>query len=97
MSAVPRRPGRDPAADPHSDLSRPDRLAHPPGQRRQQGSPGLGADPRRSPPPALRPAPGLGRHTDPARQRPGGEDQPELRACSACSMPAASRSSPARS
>ncbi len=28
MGAVPRRPGRDPAADPHSDLSRPDRLAH---------------------------------------------------------------------
>ncbi len=29
MGAVPRRLGRDPAADPHSDLSRPDRLAHP--------------------------------------------------------------------
>ena len=28
VGAVPRRPGRDPAADPHSDLSRPDRLAH---------------------------------------------------------------------
>lgn len=43
VGAVPRRPGRDPAADPHSDLSRPDRLAHSSGQRRQQGPPGLGA------------------------------------------------------